>query len=183
VLAGPTPAAGLEHGYDSEVLHEMGEAYAELPAELQHDIAILALPPRPTKCAALTINALQRCSSVVVRNSLRESFCLGVTEAMWKRIPVLVSHAFGLRLQVRDRLDGRVIRDPEDPHEIARTLGEMLADPHACEAWGRSAKRRVRDEFLIFAHLHHWLATIGEVNARPGAWREPSDRTAPVPAG
>ena len=57
-------------------------------------------------------------------------------EAMWKGVPVLGTHAWGLRQQIRDGLDGRLVSDPTDPEEIARTLDEMLADAVQRFAWG-----------------------------------------------
>jgi trehalose synthase len=38
---------------------------------------------------ALMVNALQRASSIVVQNSLREGFGLTIAEGMWKRVPIL----------------------------------------------------------------------------------------------
>jgi trehalose synthase len=67
------------------------------------------------------------------------------TEAMWKQVPVMVSNAAGLRQQVRDEIDGRIVCDPEDPEEIARTLSAMLQDERGRERWGRSGHRRVYD--------------------------------------
>jgi trehalose synthase len=106
------------------------------------------------------VNCLQRCSSVVVQNSLREGFGLTVTEAMWKAVPVLVSRACGLRQQVRDGLDGRILASATRPEEIAETLDEMLADPKRRQAWGRSGQRRVSNEFLVFAQVRGWLRVL-----------------------
>ncbi len=102
----------------------------------QADVGVFALPLHTVKENALMVNALQRCSTVVVQNSLREGFGLTVTEAMWKGVPVLGTHAWGLRQQIRDGLDGRLVSDPTDPEEIARTLDEMLADAVQRFAWG-----------------------------------------------
>jgi trehalose synthase len=54
---------------------------------------------------ALMVNALQRTSTIVVQNSLREGRGLTIAEAMWKRIPVLInSRACGPRQQVLAQL-------------------------------------------------------------------------------
>ena len=132
------------------------------------------------------VNALQRCSDVVAQNSLREGFGLTVAEAMWKRKPVLGSAtAFGVRQQVRDGVDGRLVADPEDREALARLMHEMLADSNELEELGRSAERRAHDEFLVFRELEKWLALFaslraanavrieGETTAQPGlAWRD-----------
>ena len=98
----------------------MKKIYCGLDAEFQKDIALLSLPMDSRKNNELMVNAIQRCASVVVQNSLREGFGLTVTEAMWKGTPVLGTEACGLRQQIRDGIDGRLIRNPEDPHEIAK---------------------------------------------------------------
>ena len=44
------------------------------------------------------VNAIQTYSDVIVQKSLREGFCLCVTEAMWKATPVVASNVGGLSL-------------------------------------------------------------------------------------
>jgi trehalose synthase len=113
------------------------------------------------------VNVLQRCSTVVAQNSLQEGFGLTATEAMWKRVPVMATTACGLRQQVRDGLDGRLLPDAEDPDAIADTLGEMLNDPANRDRWGRSAQRRVHNNFLIFTQLRHWLNLLANCATQP----------------
>jgi trehalose synthase len=108
------------------------------------------------------VNALQRASTIVVQNSLREGFGLTIAEAMWKRIPVLSnSRACGPRQQVRDGVDGRLIRNPEDEAELRRTIYEMLAAPDDRRRMGRAAQRRVHDGFLVLAQLRKWGQLLG----------------------
>ena len=78
---------------------------------------------------ALIVNALQRCATLVVQNSLREGFGLTATEAMWKRCAVLASPACGLRQQIRHGVDGHLLTSAEDPEEIADTLELLLTAP------------------------------------------------------
>ena len=108
------------------------------------------------------VNALQRCSSVVVQNSLQEGFGLTVTEAMWKQRGVLGSRACGIRQQIRDGMDGRLIPDSEDPAGIAELLEAMLGDLPGRTRLGQTAQRRVHDEFLVFAQARRWLETLAE---------------------
>lgn len=103
------------------------------------------------------VNVIQRCSSIVVQNSLQEGFGLTATEAMWKGTPVLGTEACGLRQQIRDGLDGRLIRNPEDPSEIADKLGEMLSDAAERERLSRNGQRRVFTEFLVFTQVEQSL--------------------------
>ena len=110
------------------MLQELTAAYTALAPASQADIALVSLPMAVRKENELIVNALQRCSSVVVQNSLQEGFGLTVTEAMWKRAAVLGSRACGIRQQIRDGVDGRLIQDPEDPEEIAARLDALLED-------------------------------------------------------
>ena len=87
VLAGPDPASIQDDPEGKEVLEELHAAYLELDPALQDDVALVTLPMSSARHNALIVNALQRASSVVVQNSLREGFGLTVTEAMWKRVP------------------------------------------------------------------------------------------------
>lgn len=164
VLAGPMPDDVADDPEATEVLAELSRTYLSLDPGLQADIALITLPMQAPRENALMVNALQRASSVVVQNSLREGFGLTVTEAMWKRIPVLTNtRACGPRQQVRDDIDGRLIRDPEDVDELADVLIEMLADPRRVEAWGRTAQRHVHERFLIFSQLRAWMRLLRDV--------------------
>jgi trehalose synthase len=160
VLAGPDPSSVADDPEGLEVLELLERRYLELDQELQEDIVLLSLPMESRKENALMVNALQRCSSVVVQNSLQEGFGLTVTEAMWKRLPVLASSACGIRQQIRDGLDGCLVSDAEDAGELARTLDELLADPEKRATLARSAQRRVYRNFLIFNQLSSWLTTL-----------------------
>ncbi|MFW5762357.1 MAG: glycosyltransferase [Cyclobacteriaceae bacterium] len=160
VLAGPDPEAVKDDPEGMEVLNELIDYYVNLPKQIQDDIALLVLPMKSTEENALIVNAIQRCSTVIVQNSLREGFGLTATEAMWKVKPVMVSNACGLRQQVRDQIDGRMIDNAEDAEMVAKTLMEMLADPDQRDVWASNAQRRVIDKFLIMTHVKNWLAVF-----------------------
>ena len=162
VLAGPDPAAVADDPEAQEVLQELTAAYTALPPALQADVALISLPMAVRRENELIVNALQRCSSVVVQNSLQEGFGLTVTEAMWKRAPVLGSRACGIRQQIRDGVDGRLIQHPEAPEEIAARLDALLEDVAGRIQLGQNAQRRVNDEFLVFTQVRNWLATLAD---------------------
>lgn len=157
VLAGPDPQSVQDDPEAPAVLDELRAAYVALPPDLQRDVALLSLPMQSLKFNALTVNALQRASSVVVQNSIQEGFGLVVTEAMWKRAAVVGSRATGIREQIRDGVDGRIVDRPDDPACIAEVLSSILSDSHRRDAMGRNAQRKVYMEFLIFAQVRRWL--------------------------
>jgi trehalose synthase len=172
VLAGPDPASIRDDPEATEVFTELCCVYGALEPELQVDIALLALPMESLKENALIVNALQRCATLVVQNSLREGFGLTVTEAMWKRCAVLASPACGLRQQIRHGVDGHLLTSAEDPLEIADALQRLLIEPRTREAHGRAAQLRVQDEFLVFTQVRRWLEVLTEVTR--GSWETSS---------
>jgi len=163
VLAGPSPESIQDDPEAREVLEALKAQYRALDPLVQEAVAILTLPMASDVENALMVNALQRASSIVVQNSLREGFGLTIAEAMWKRVPVLSNRrACGPRQQVRDGEDGRLIDDPEDVVALAATFDAMLADVAKRRTWARNAQRHVHANFLVFAQLASWLRLLGE---------------------
>jgi len=166
VLAGPDPSAIQDDPEGKQVLKDLCDCYCSLNSHEQESIAILTLPMESRKQNHLMVNAIHRCSTVVVQNSLREGFGLTATEAMWKRIPVLGSSACGLRHQIRDGIDGRLTRDPLDSEEIAENCDQMLAHPVTRDMWARNAQRRVYDRFLVYQQVQEWLQRLADAASR-----------------
>jgi trehalose synthase len=163
VLAGPDPSSIQDDPEGLLVLESLCKRYTRLEPDVREDVALLALPMGSRKANALMVNAVQSSSDIVAQNSLREGFGLTATEAMWKRKPVLGSaRACGLRLQVRDGVDGVLVSNPEDPEAIAEAMHHMLADEDQLETWGRNGQRRAYDEFLIFSELRRWLEMLAD---------------------
>jgi len=160
VLAGPDPRGISDDPESAEVLDELCATWRGLPPALRDDIAILVLPMESRKENALMVNALQRCSTVVVQNSRREGFGLTATEAMWKRVPVIGTRACGLRQQIRDRVEGLLVQDPDDPDEVRDRIDELLGDACLRDRLARAAELRVSNEFLVFQQIRRWLRLL-----------------------
>jgi len=120
-----------------EVLQEVRAAAADDP-----DIHILLLPDG----SDLDINALVRASTVVFQKSLREGFGLTVTEALWKKKPVIGGDVGGIRLQVLNGVTGYLVHSPEGA--ALRTL-QLLADPEMRRRMGDNGYQHVRQNFLL----------------------------------
>jgi trehalose synthase len=164
VLAGPEAHAIEDDPESQEVFAELRGVYTRLNPAIQDDIAIVTLPMRSRDQNALLVNALQRASTMVVQNSLREGFGLTIAEAMWKRVPVLSNaRAVGPRTQIRDRLDGRLIEDPTNLSELKQAIDEMLGSPEARREWGRNGQRRVHELFLVTSQLRSWGRLLARV--------------------
>jgi trehalose synthase len=160
LLVGPDPRSVADDPEGLEVMEELSSAYRRLDPDLQRDVALITLPMESREENALMVNAIQRCSTVVVQNSIQEGFGLTATEAMWKGVPVVASSACGLRQQILDGYEGRLVSDPEDTEELANVLDKLLADPTQRRTLGQAAQRRVYREFLVLSQLRDWLRTL-----------------------
>ena len=128
----------------------------------RRDITILALPPD----AHLTINALQRESTVVVQKSLREGFALTVSEALWKRRAVVAGAVGGIPLQVIHERTGMLVRSVEG---CALQLVRLLRDPVLRRRLGREGREHVRDNFLNPREARDYLALFAHLLGRGAA--------------
>lgn len=122
-------------------------------AESDSDIHILFLPSDSHRI----INALQRAADIVLQKSLKEGFGLTVTEALWKRKPVIGGNCGGIRLQVINDHTGFLVDTPEGAAERIRFL---LQTPAFIEEMGIKGRRFVHDNFLITRHLRDYLTVI-----------------------
>ena len=118
-----------------EVIENLRRLYASLDKDIQARIAIVTLPFRSRQWNALLVNALQTSSTILVQNSLQEGFGLTLTEAMWKKVPVLSedSRSLGPRFQIRNSVEGILIRDPQDTVELSNAIEAMLRSERLAE--------------------------------------------------
>lgn len=138
-----------------QVLDEVREAAAGDP-----DIHILLLPP----FSDIDINAIVRASTVVLQKSIREGFGLTVSEALWKRKPVVAGAVGGIKLQVVDGFTGYLVHSPEG---AARRLGELLRDPKLRRRLGENGYQHVKQNFLLTRHVKDILLLMHAVE-HPG---------------
>jgi trehalose synthase len=124
-----------------------------IAAENDPDIKILLLPPD----AHRTINALQRAATIVIQKSIREGFGLTVSEALWKKKPVIGGDAGGIRIQVINHHTGFLVKTPEG---AALRIRYLLKNRDRLQEIGAKAKDFVRDNFLITRHTREYLTLI-----------------------
>ena len=103
------------------------------------------------------VNALQRSADVVMQKSLREGFGLTVSEALWKRRPVIGGRVGGITLQIREGVDGYLVDSPEEA--AARTIA-LLHDEDMAGRMGASGHERVRERFLVTRELQDYLGLL-----------------------
>jgi len=142
VLAGGTATDDPE---SEKVLSEVMDRAAGNP-----DIHILLLPPR----SDIEINALQRAATVVMQKSLKEGFALTVSEALWKRKPVVASAVGGIPLQIRHRLTGLLCHSIDG---AVYALRQLLTNPEYANWLGENGREHVKHNFLITRQLRDYM--------------------------
>ncbi len=107
-----------------------------------------------TKRDDLLVNALQKMSHVVLQNSRREGFGLTVSEALWKKTPVVARDTGGITLQVKDGETGYLI---ENEDEGVDRLLELLRDKNLRRRLGDNGHQHVKKNFLITRQVEDYL--------------------------
>jgi len=160
LLAGPSVAEVADDPEGAEVLAEVRDARAELPAEIRARVHLASLPMDDIEENAAMVNAIQRRSDVVLQKSLAEGFGLTVAEAMWKARPVVASRIGGIQDQIVDGESGLLVDDPADLAAVAAACDSLLLDPDRAEEMGAAAQERIREEFLGSRHLVQYMELI-----------------------
>lgn len=117
------------------------------------DIHILLFSPSiPSE-----INAFQRGSDIILQKSIREGFALTVSEALWKKRPVVGSAVGGIPAQIIDGHTGLLVHSVEGTSLAIRSL---LNQRNFAAKLGEAGQQRVRDEFLITKNLKRYLLLL-----------------------
>jgi trehalose synthase len=112
------------------------------------------------------VNAFQRYSSVILQRSIREGFGFTVTEAMWKRQPVVGTHVTGLEMQITHGSNGYLVDETEGA--AAYTL-QLLQDRDLWRELGTNAYETVRQHFLFPSLILGYLEALQAALARAAA--------------
>jgi len=145
VLAGGTASDDPE---SERVLSEVRERAAGNP-----DIHILLIPPG----SDIEINALQRAATVIMQKSLKEGFGLTVSEALWKRKPVIASAVGGIPLQIKHRFTGLLCYGIDG---AVYGLRQLLTNHEYANWLGENGRQHVKQNFLITRQLRDYLLTF-----------------------
>jgi trehalose synthase len=160
VLAGPNVNAVADDPEGAKVFGELQRVWLALPTAARRAAHLAMLPMDDEEENAALVNALQRHAAVIVQKSLQEGFGLTVTEAMWKRRPVVASAVGGIQDQIRDDVDGLLVHDPTDLGEFAGLLRRVLGDDSLAQRLGDAGYRRVRDHYLSVSALEQWARLV-----------------------
>ncbi|MFZ2148444.1 MAG: glycosyltransferase [Sedimentisphaerales bacterium] len=110
----------------------------------------------------ILVNSIQRFSSVIIQKSLKEGFCLAVTEALWKGKPVVASNVGGLPSQIEDGKGGFLL-EPKDTEGFADRIVHILKNPDDAKKLGENARETVRQKFLITRLLSDHLDMLNSI--------------------
>jgi trehalose synthase len=110
----------------------------------------------------ILVNSIQRFSSVIIQKSIKEGFCLSVTEALWKGTPVVASNVGGLPTQIEDCKNGFLL-EPNDTEGFADRIIYLLKNPKEGQDMGQKAKETVRQKFLITRLLSDHLDMLNSI--------------------
>ena len=94
----------------------------------------------------LFINALNTASTVFMHKSIKEGFGLAITEAMWKKKPVIGGKTKGIELQIIHKKNGFLVENAE---EAAFWIEKLLKDKNLRKKIGKRAYETVKSKFLI----------------------------------
>jgi trehalose synthase len=151
VLAGGTASDDPE---SQKVLKEVLERAGSNP-----DIHILDIPPN----SDIEINALQRASTVVMQKSLKEGFALTVSEALWKRKPVIASAVGGIPLQVKHKFTGLLVHSIDG---AVYAMRQLLTNPEYAKYLGDNGYQHVKQNFLVTRELRDYLLVFASLYSK-----------------
>lgn len=114
------------------------------------NIHILFLPGNEPR----VINALQRGADIILQKSIKEGFGLTVTEALWKKKPVIGGNTGGIKLQVINHHTGFLVDSPEG---AALRTRFFLDYPEKGEEFGSKGRKLVKENFLITRQIRDYL--------------------------
>lgn len=83
--------------------------------------------------------------------------------------------AVGIRLQIRDRIDGRLV-NVQDSLEIAQVLAEVLLDEKQRLMFGVNAEKRAIDNFLVYKQIEKYSEVFQKVLNNGGNEQNYSDQ-------
>jgi trehalose synthase len=125
--------------------------------EDDEDIHVLCLSLENRLENYIEVNALQRAASIIMQPSTKEGFGLVITEALWKRKPVIAANVGAISLQIREGTTGFFY---EDPYRTAQKVIYLLEHPSVAEEVGEEGRRYVHENFLLPDRIADYLMAI-----------------------
>ncbi|MBU0709244.1 MAG: glycosyltransferase, partial [Candidatus Omnitrophica bacterium] len=96
---------------------------------------------------------------IVFQVSLKEGFGLTVSEAGWKKKPVIAGDTGGIRDQIIPGVTGLLV-NPRDPQAIAKAIRWMLTHPREAQKMGETLRKLVEEAFTLVPHVINQLSMV-----------------------
>lgn len=97
-----------------------------------------------TGVSNIEVNAFQRIADVVIQKSIREGFGLVISEALYKKTPVVAGRAGGIPLQIDE--GGFLVNSIE---ECAERITYLIKNPEIAEQMGAAGSNHIKENFLL----------------------------------
>lgn len=120
-------------------------------SDLASDISVMRLGPIDQELNVLMSNA-----KICLQLSTREGFEVKVSEALHKGVPVIVTRAGGIPLQVKDGKSGFLV-DTGDYEKVAECMYELFTDRDLYAEMSEYAAAHVSDEVSTVGNMLSWL--------------------------
>jgi len=115
-----------------------------------------------TQTDELLVNSLQKQAAVVLQPSQREGVGLTVSEALWRKTPVVATNVGGIPPQIWDGQTGFLVK-PGDYALAADRVVRILSEPELRTELGDSGHAHVRCRFLMPRLLLDWVRLAGDL--------------------
>lgn len=102
----------------------------------------------------LEVNAFQQISDIILQKSIKEGFGLTVTEALWKKTPVIGGNVGGIKLQIDNGINGYLV---DSIDEAVEKIIYLLKNPKIAEKMGQLGYEKVKENFLLISHVEKYL--------------------------
>ncbi len=165
-LVGPAVHGVADDPEASEVLDDCIRTWQMLPADARTRVHLACIPMHDPDEGAMITNALQQHATVITQKSLAEGFGLTVTEAMWKRRPIVASRIGGIADQITDHEHGLLIDDPTNLDAFGQAVQLLLEDSSLAARLAAKAHERVGDEYLGDRHLERYATLFATLHER-----------------
>ncbi|HBT38945.1 MAG: Glycosyl transferase group 1 [Thermotoga sp. 50_1627] len=106
------------------------------------------------------VNAIQRNSTVALHTATREGFGLVISEALYKRVPVVARPVGGVKIQIKHGENGYLAWEKD---ELAGYILELMRNENLRRRMGEQGRRIVLEKFITTANLVNYLKTFLEV--------------------
>ncbi|MCD6551160.1 glycosyltransferase, partial [Thermotoga sp.] len=106
------------------------------------------------------VNAIQRATTVALHTATREGFGLVISEALYKKVPVVARPVGGVKIQVKHEENGYLAWEKKD---LAGYVIRLIKDEDLRRKMGENGKKAVVENFIITVHLKNYLKTFLDV--------------------